>query len=174
MKRLLIHSRGGLSVPRSRAKLLGWAGGMALVVTLGLAPAAVAANFTWAGGAKVGVAAWSNAANWSGTAPATGSTGSFLFGVLSSSSCPEPPTSSQTFTCYAGDNDLTGITAKSVDLTPAGEPGRGGYSLYGNAITLSPAAGTDGITGSSPSSSTGAPRPISACRLRWGQTRRGR
>jgi hypothetical protein len=59
MKRMLLRdSRRGLGARRSRPQLLGWVGGLALVLTLGLAPVAAAAPaatpFTWAGANSAG------------------------------------------------------------------------------------------------------------------------
>jgi hypothetical protein len=71
-------------------------------------------SYTWAGASELN-SNWSSASNWAGgLAPtATEAIGTLTFSQLTSPSCTaEPPTD----TCYLSYNNVSGLTAESVQL----------------------------------------------------------
>jgi hypothetical protein len=104
-----------------------------------VASSATAANFTWSGAASAGEAKWSNATNWSGTAP-SGSVGTLEFPKLEAGCEAEHLAK----TCYVGENDVSGLTVNTISIDD-GVP----YHIKGNAITL----GAGGITAKGAASS---------------------
>jgi hypothetical protein len=112
-----------------------------LGLSLALAPMASASGFslTWTGGSAgrtESAAHWSTGANWVGsTAPTTSQAFETLtFPHLSNSECTsEPPTD----TCYLTLNDVSGLSAESIQLDDADD-----YLLAGEPITL----GSGGLT----------------------------
>jgi hypothetical protein len=117
------------------------------------APASAnASSLTWAGqtsGHTESAAHWSNNANWeNGVAPSSSQTIETLsFPHLTNGECTSEP---ETDTCYLTLNDLTGLTAESVQLDDADD-----YLLDGEGITIgsggltaAPGAGSSGSAGS--------------------------
>jgi hypothetical protein len=141
------------------AERLGWvgSGGTRTVRVLGVLAAvgyslalmavadAAASSVTWAGGSTgrtESAAHWSTGANWvGGSAPTTSQALETLtFPHLTNGDCTsEPPTD----TCYLTLNDLSGLSAESIQLDDAND-----YLLAGNEITL----GKGGLTASAEAS----------------------
>jgi len=119
------RGRGILTLVAATALLLG-----AGVQLLGIETAgATTTSFTWTGSSTS--LTWSSTANWSGTvAPTSSSSVTALtfptLGVCSSHAC------------YDGDNDLTGLSTKSLSIRSSND---GTYYLHGNAIIV----GTSGL-----------------------------
>jgi hypothetical protein len=114
-----------------------------LLCTLGLAPAALAADFTWKG-TDVN-REWSLASNWvEETAPTAGQAiGTLTFPHLSSAACQTEPFGAP---CYLNFNDLTGLSAEALVLDDA-DP----YSIAGSGLTV----GAGGIDASPANESLG-------------------
>ncbi len=93
-----------------------------------LASSAVAANFTWSGGAPLGEPKWSNGANWGGSTP-SGSVGTLTFPALSSPACTAEPTKAN---CYKSENDLSGLTVNELVVDAEKHP----YEITGELFTL--------------------------------------
>jgi hypothetical protein len=108
------------------------------------APAATASTFTWSGKASSSSPGWSNTGNWmGGTAPSPSSTVSLSFPLLGSQCAAAKPAE----TCYLSEDDVSGLTAESIDVTDGGE-----YEIEGsNAITL----GSGGLTSQPEGTATG-------------------
>jgi hypothetical protein len=126
---------------------MSWRGVRVVLVAAGVfvcwAGPAAAANFTWSGGdTATPTAVWSDAANWvGGVAPAADATaGAISFPELTSGGCVSVPPIG---TCYASDNDVTGLIAGQLDFNSHA----GLYSLSGNELTLE-----DGIKSASDAS----------------------
>lgn len=81
-----------------------------------------ATTFTWSGGGGVGNKNWTNAANWSGTAPVSGGEGDLVF----------PPV-----TQFDANDDFASFTADSITISSDG------YSITGNAFTLGSPTGAN-------------------------------
>jgi hypothetical protein len=102
-----------------------------------------ATNFTWSGAAPVGAGAsnWSQLTDWAGGSAPSGAVGALAFPELTTPGCiPSPAIDS----CYASNNDLTGISASSLSIV-------GPYGVSGNAITL----GSGGLSATNPNSAGG-------------------
>lgn len=105
-------------------------GALVGLLALALAPAANAASsFTWSGVSSVS-AGWSTASNWvGGEAPTASSTLEKLeFPLLTSEACESDPLHHP---CYISENDLSGLTAESLQMDASAE-----YLILGNALTL--------------------------------------
>ena len=93
-----------------------------------------ATTFTWSGGGGVGNENWSNAANWTGTAPVSGGEGDLVFPSVSE--------------MHVND-DFASFTADSITISSES------YSITGNTFTLGSLTGsntlnqTAGLMGSS-------------------------
>jgi hypothetical protein len=96
---------------------------------------AVVTNFTWSGGAPAGTPDWSSTSNWVGGSAPSGAAGTLVFPALGAG-CSG---ASVTQTCYASNNDLTGVSADQVQLDDASS-----YTFTGNGFTL----GSGGLTAS--------------------------
>jgi hypothetical protein len=125
-------------------------GGLAVVLTPVIP--ANASSFTWAGGSpgrSESAAHWSAGANWEGNiAPGASQVLQTLtFPHLTNSECTSKP---PTDTCYLTLNNISGLTAESMQLDDADN-----YLLAGEGITLgsggltaAPASGASGFAGS--------------------------
>ncbi|MGH9115599.1 MAG: hypothetical protein ACRDWW_07175, partial [Acidimicrobiales bacterium] len=102
---------------------------------------AATTSFTWSG-AGTTTSAWSSTANWTGGTAPTGSVGTLTFPDLGSTCDQLPPPTSPV--CYRSDNDVSGISANSVDFSSPG----GSYVLSGAAL----AVGSGGLTVTAPTS----------------------
>jgi len=106
---------------------------------LSCASADAALPFVWSGQGTT--ADWSQATNWSGSAP-SGSVGTLTFPALTSTACTASP---QTATCYQSTNDQNGLTAAGISIDDGA-----GYDVTGNAITLGPSGLTAAPSASDP------------------------
>lgn len=86
-------------------------------------------SFTWSGATALGAGAsnWSTTTNWGGTAP-SGTVGTLAFPQLTNTEC---TASTPTETCYASNNNVSGLNVNAITLA-AGAP----YNITGNAFTL--------------------------------------
>jgi hypothetical protein len=98
-------------------------------------PVAMASTFTWSGKASSSVDGWSDMANWAGdTAPSSLSTVSLSFPLLGSGCEVAKPSEA----CYESDEDISGLTAESIEVSDGGE-----YEIEGgDGVTL----GSGGLT----------------------------
>lgn len=112
-----------------------------------LAPAAMASSpsFTWTGGSEAS-GAWSEAENWKGDSAPTAAEKieALTFPRLTSTACTAEPAEAE---CYTSNNDLTGLTAKSMQIDDGDE-----YTIGGGELTL----GAGGLNASPSSGSKGA------------------
>jgi hypothetical protein len=107
-------------------------------MALSIAPAAAnAASFVWTGEAAKGEGKWSNAANWEGGVAPSGAVETLTFPKLAG---PECAGATPKATCYLGEDDIGGISAKAIAIDDASP-----YLIsapFGDGITL----GSGGIT----------------------------
>jgi hypothetical protein len=102
-------------------------GVMAAALAVSAPADAAPLNLKWSGDSTQ-LPVWSQAGNWSGTAPqANGSYGRLDLGMLSNA-CNRGTTRAA---CYESENDLKGISVNAIDLS-----GTGLYDLSGQGITL--------------------------------------
>jgi hypothetical protein len=122
-----------------------------LLVVLGpclaLAPSALASppSLTWSGGSTTSEN-WSEAENWeAGSAPTTAEKlGKLTFPRLTSAACTAEPPEAE---CYFSYNDLSGLTAESMQIDDGDE-----YEIGGEELTV----GKAGLSASPSSGSSGA------------------
>ena len=114
-------------------------GALGAAIALIAAAPALAADFSWSGGATASTSAWSAGGNWAGGLAPSGPVGVLRFPALPSS-C--------TAICYHGGNDITGLAASAIsidDFSP--------YLISGNALTLGSgglSASTSAVSGQFP------------------------
>jgi hypothetical protein len=109
---------------------------------------AVAADFTWTGGAPLVSAQWSNPLNWGGTAPA-GSVGTLTFPKLTQPACTTSPRAND---CYNAVNDVAGLSVAAISLDHgARDADNAPYQISGLPISL----GAGGLTASTTASTQG-------------------
>ncbi len=112
-----------------------------------LAPAAMASSpsFTWTGGSEASEA-WSEAENWKGDSAPTAAEKieTLAFPRLAGTACTAEPPEAE---CYFSYNDLTGLTAKSMQIDDGDE-----YTIGGEELTL----GAGGLSASPSIGSRGA------------------
>ena len=115
---------------------------LSLIGVLALTPDSVIAQSqsTWTNDS--GDKQWSNSANWTGSAPTTGSTHEFLF---QSNFVTNPDLPPGTFT---SENNLVGVTATGITFNNTAASPSGRFLLSGNQITLSGNISTVGNTAS--------------------------
>jgi hypothetical protein len=130
------------AIARSRVALaIGLMTALAFCLVQAAVASAILPSFTWSGAATViGTEDWSEAAHWKGlAAPTSGEEiGALTFPQLTSSACLDEPTQHP---CYFSYNDLTGLSAESLQLDDGNHGGRP-YIIGGEALTL----GSEGLT----------------------------
>lgn len=124
-----ISEDGALDAPLA-GRPRGWLILLAAVVALGLfaallAPRAMAADFTWTGGAPAGEPDWSNGSNWEGGVAPSGSIGALTFPTLTVGACAT--------TCYVSGNNIAGLVTNSLAI---GDTYYNLYDFRGDALSV--------------------------------------